>query len=245
MSNETFQLEQQWCMVHYPEKPNGFAIFIIGDQQNYVNEETSFFLENKGKSVMIDKFTEAGYLVYYSNLFGRNWGNDPSVKHAYRLYQFIIRQEILNSKIHVLAEGMGVLIAIKLIPLMRENIRSVVLISPCISLDAHIKQEQKRKFFYKKLMKEIQIAFNKSEDECLEMFKYESFYPLKETKKAICIFQLIDNNSYKGQDEVLKELIEYRNKNNYRTKFHFIMSDNQVNMTSKMISIFKGQENNL
>lgn len=245
MFNETFQFEQQWCMIHYPERPNGFAIFIIGDTPHYVNEETSFWLENKGKEMMISAFTNKGYLVYYSNLFGRNWGNDISVKHAFRLYQYIIRQEILNNKIHVLAEGMGALVAVKLIPFLKENMRSLVLISPCISLETHINQEQRRKFFYKKLLKEVQIAFQPQEEESLEEWKKDYTTSLVERKEGLCVFQRIDNNSYKGQTDRLKEIMEQRNKNHFPSTFHFVLSDQQMNMTNKLISFLKEQENEL
>lgn len=46
-----------------------FAIFIIGDQQHYVNEESSFWIDNIGRKQMIERLTQAGYFVYYSNLF--------------------------------------------------------------------------------------------------------------------------------------------------------------------------------
>ncbi|MGV3467150.1 MAG: hydrolase [Heyndrickxia sp.] len=245
MFNETFQFEQQWCMVHYPERPNGFAIFIIGDEQHYVNEETSFWLENKGKEMMIRAFTNEGYLVFYSNLFGRNWGNDKAVKHAFRLYQYIIRQEILNNKIHVFAEGMGALAAVKLIPYLKENMRSLVLISPCISLQAHINQEQRGKFFYKKLLKEIEIAYKEQAEGNLEDWKIEYAMNLLEMKKGICIFQRIDNNNYKSQTSRLKEIIEERGRRKSPSKFHFVLSEQQINMTYKMISFLREQENEL
>ncbi|MBS4172034.1 hydrolase [Bacillus sp. FJAT-49736] len=242
MMNELFQFEQQWCMIHYPEKPNGFAIFILGDEQHFVNEETSFWMENKGRELMISDFTKEGYLVYYSNLFGRNWGNDAAVKHAYRLYQFIIRQEILNNKIHVLAEGMGALVSVKLMPLLKENIRSLILISPCLSLEAHINQEKSRKFFFKKLLKEIQTAFDQQDDAWLDEIKKDNISEWKELNKGLCIFQRIDNNSYKSQTEILKDILEYRQDKNYPTKFHYVYSDNQRNMTLKLITFLKDQE---
>ncbi|KQL54995.1 hypothetical protein AN964_16790 [Heyndrickxia shackletonii] len=245
MFNETFQFEQEWCMIHYPEKPNGFAIFIIGDTQHYVNDETSFWLENKGREMMISAFTNEGYLVYYSNLFGRNWGNDIAVKHAFRLYQYIIRQEILNNKIHVLGEGMGALAAIKLIPFLKENIRSLVLISPCVSLEAHMNQEQRRKFFYKKLLREVQFAFQQQGEGNPEEWQEDITTNLVEMKKGLCIFQRIDNNSYKSQTERLKEIMEQRNRNHSPSTFHFVLSDQQMNMTNKLISFLKEQENDL
>ena len=102
----TFLFDQQWCMLHYPKRPNGFAVLILGDQQHYVHENSSVWIENTGRAKMIDQLLEAGYTVFfYSNLFGKNWGNRQAVDHAYNLYQIIMRKEILNKKFIYLQKG--------------------------------------------------------------------------------------------------------------------------------------------
>ena len=69
----------------------------------------------KGKNLQIQSLLKEGYTVFYSNLYGKNWGSEKAVKLAKRLYEHIIRSEIMNDKIHIIAEGMGALVALKLL----------------------------------------------------------------------------------------------------------------------------------
>ncbi|MGE8205205.1 hydrolase [Heyndrickxia sp. NPDC080065] len=236
---EKFLFDQQWCRIHYPEKPNGFAIFFIGDQQHYVNENTSFWVDNKGRAKMIDQLSKAGYLVYYSNLYEKNWGNHQSVEHSHNLYHLIMRKEILNKKIHIFAEGMGSLTAAQLIPLLKENIRSVVLFTPCISLDSHIQQEKNRKFYYKKLMKEIKIAFNNNVPDL------GTKRPLEEMKQPLCLIQVIDQNRYKSQKQIIDELFQIRKENNLPVENYYILLENRLYITEKMIRFLRSTEKEL
>lgn len=159
MENRNFQLDTEWNIIHYPEKPTGFGVLLIGDERHFVDESKSFWLQNEGKYNMIKKLKEAGYTIFSSNLYGRNWGSEKAVNLAQRLYQHVIRNEIINGKIHILAEGMGALIAIKLMELMKSNLRSMVFINPILSLSQHVHLEKENKFFYKKLTKELEAAF--------------------------------------------------------------------------------------
>lgn len=159
MKNRVFQLDSEWNMIHYPEKPIGFGVMIIGDERHFVDERSSFWIQNGGKFSFIKCLTETGYTVFYSNLYRRNWGSDRAVNLAKRLYEFVIRSEIINNKIHVLAEGMGALVALKLSHEMTDKIRSIVLINPVLSLKDHLEQEKEHKFFYKKLIKELSDSY--------------------------------------------------------------------------------------
>jgi hypothetical protein len=159
MENRTFQMDTQWNIVYYPEKPTGFGVLIIGDERHFVDESKCFWTQNEGKAAMINQLKEKGYTIFSSNLYGRNWGSDQAVELAVRLYQYIIRSEILNHKIHILAEGMGALTAIKLMEKMKENIRSVILLNPILSLKHHMELEREHKFFYKKLIRELTSAY--------------------------------------------------------------------------------------
>ncbi len=38
MENRNFQLDTEWNIIHYPERPTGFGILIIGDERHYVDE---------------------------------------------------------------------------------------------------------------------------------------------------------------------------------------------------------------
>lgn len=159
MENRNFQLDTEWNVIHYPARPKGFGILIIGDERHFVDENNSFWLQNEGKQAIINQLKESGYTIFSSNLFGRHWGSDKAVSMAHRLYQYVLRTEIMNDKIHILAEGMGALVAIKLLEKMNGQLRSVVFLNPILSLKHHLEQEKKNKFFFKKLSKELEAAY--------------------------------------------------------------------------------------
>jgi hypothetical protein len=158
MENRNFQMDTQWNIIHYPGKPTGFGILIIGDERHFVDESKCFWTQNEGKLAIINQLRESGYTIFSSNLYGRNWGSDQAVDLAQRLYQQVIRSEILNNKVHLIAEGMGALVAVKLMEKMKGQLRSVVLLNPILSLKKHIELEKEHKFFYKKLVREVTAA---------------------------------------------------------------------------------------
>ncbi|MEH7381718.1 alpha/beta hydrolase [Bacillus sp. JJ1533] len=154
-----FKLDTEWSALHLPTRPNGFAVLIIGDKTNFVEENTSYWIQNYARSQILEYLKDEGYTVFYSNLYGANWGNPASVKLATQLYHIIMKREILNKRIHILAEGMGALTAMQLSQKLNEEIRSMAFLNPCIDLVAHIDNERKNKFYYKKLIKEIAQAY--------------------------------------------------------------------------------------
>jgi predicted alpha/beta hydrolase family esterase len=159
MENRNFQLDNEWNMIHYPEKPTGFGILILGDERHFVDARNSFWLQNEGKLSIIEKFKQSGYTIFSSNLYGRNWGSDQASDLAEKLYHYVMRTEILNKKIHICAEGMGALTAIKLMKRLTGQLRSVVFLNPILSLKTHLEQEREHKFFFKKLSKELETAY--------------------------------------------------------------------------------------
>lgn len=160
MENRNFKLDTEWNMIHYSEKPNGFGILIIGDERHFVDEQNSFWVQNEGKQLLLNQLQQVGYTCFYSNLYGRHWGTKKSTKMAERLYHHIMRSEILNPKIHIIAEGMGALIALDLMKSLKDAIRSIVFINPVFSLRSQLELEKEHKFFYKKLLREISVAYN-------------------------------------------------------------------------------------
>ncbi|WP_462408974.1 hydrolase [Neobacillus sp. Marseille-QA0830] len=159
MESRSFLMGTQWNIVYYPEKPTGFGVLVIGDERHFVEENKCFWAQNEGKLAIINELKEKGYTIFSSNLYGRNWGSDAAVELAEQLYHHVIRSEILNNKIHILAEGMGALTAVKLMQRIYSNIRSVLLINPILSLKYHLEQEKEHKFFYKRLIRELEDAF--------------------------------------------------------------------------------------
>src|SRR5438046_1276657 len=43
MENRNFQMDTQWNIIHYTEKPTGFGILIIGDERHFVDEHKFIF----------------------------------------------------------------------------------------------------------------------------------------------------------------------------------------------------------
>jgi hypothetical protein len=159
LNQRFFQMGGQWNAVHVPEKPNGFGVLIIGDTNHFVDEQNSLWLQHLGRNKILEEIMKCGYTLFYSNLYGAHWGSDQSILLAKHLYHIILKQEILNDKIHILAEGMGALTALQLMEEIGDKIRSVSLINPCIDLKAQLSQERDRKFFYKKVTNEISKAY--------------------------------------------------------------------------------------
>ncbi|RAK17029.1 hypothetical protein B0I26_11433 [Anoxybacillus vitaminiphilus] len=154
-----FQLDEQWCTIHLPERPNGFAILLIGDTNHFVNEKTSFWMQHAGRSQLIEELKQYGYTIFYSNLYGRHWGSPKAVRLAKQLIYYVLKSEILNKRIYLLAEGMGALAALRLVDAMPERIRAVAMLSPCLDLQAQVAYERENKFFYKRMIKEIASAY--------------------------------------------------------------------------------------
>ncbi|WP_042356492.1 hypothetical protein [Bacillus rubiinfantis] len=165
MESRSFQLDSQWNIIYYPPKPTGFGVFIIGDERHFVEENKCFWTQNEGKQAILHELKERGYTVFSSNLYGRHWGSIQAVELAQQVYEQVIRSEILNHKIHILAEGMGALAAIKLMEKMRGSIRSIVFLNPILSIKFHLEQEKEHKFFYKKLMRELTYAYQLNQHE--------------------------------------------------------------------------------
>lgn len=155
-----FLVGEEWNVIHLPKKPNGFAVFIIGDENHYVKSSTSSWHQHPSKHQFIEELKDTGYTVIYSNLFGRNWGSDEACRLFKRVYEEVMKKEILNKKVHIIAEGMGAIVAAKVIPINEELYRSVVMINPCLNLQHYFKTEKSNKLFYKRFLKELRRAYH-------------------------------------------------------------------------------------
>lgn len=158
MENRNFQLDGQWSAIYYPEKPTGFGVMFFGDDRHFVDERTSFWNQNAGKRQILDNLKEAGYTLFTSNFYEKNWGAENAVNLASTLYEYVMKHEILNGKIHILAEGMGALSALRFAGQMNDRVRSIVLLNPILSIKRHLEQEKENKFFYRKIVREIADA---------------------------------------------------------------------------------------
>lgn len=168
MKSRSFQLDNEWNMIHYPDRPKGFGILIIGDERHFVDEKNSFWTQNEGRAAFITALQQAGYTIFYSNLYGKHWGSDAAVKLAIRLYEYVYRTEIMNRKIHLLAEGMGALAAMKIMKEMEPNLRSAVLLNPVLSLKEQLLMEKEHVLFFKRMLKEISRSYGIEKGQVME-----------------------------------------------------------------------------
>ncbi|MFE8696357.1 hydrolase [Cytobacillus sp. FJAT-53684] len=243
MESRNFQLDTEWNMIHYPEKPSGFGILIIGDERNFVTDQTSFWTQNEGKSALLNKFKEEGYTVFYSNLYGKNWGNDKAVDLARRLYEHIIRTEIINGKIHLVAEGMGALIALRLMNEMGSSqIRTCILINPILSLHHHLELEKEHKFFYKKLLKELSQSFDEELKQVETKIKTVNENVITEEPIPIKIIQILsDRRAYK-QANLLKSLTINWSEGERPFSICYILPEKRLGMGGQMVEFLRRNE---
>ena len=194
-----FQLDTEWNVLHMPDRPNGFGVLVLGEKNHFVDENSSFWIQNAGRLQMISGLKRAGYTIFYSNLYGRNWGSPKAVTLAKRLYHIVMKSEILNERIHILAEGMGALVALQLMEEMTEKIRSVAMIDPCVDLKAHLKHEKEHKFFYKLLKKELIAAYSLNDSEVENVIIAQKRIDELRSTLPVKIWQTTDRPTYPPQ----------------------------------------------
>lgn len=241
MESRNFQLDTEWNAIHYPERPQGFGILIIGDERHFVDEKTSYWMQNEGKSTLIKSLQDAGYTIFYSNLYGRNWGSSKAVNLAKRLYEHIIRTEILNEKIHIIAEGMGALVALKLLPEMESLVRSIVLLNPILSLNQHLELEKDRKFFYKRLIKELSQSYEYDAEQIVkQMEKVDETLATPNVPMKI-IHVLSDNRAYK-QSHLLNQLSVKWEDEKTPISISYMVPEKRLQIAKPIIKFFNNYE---
>ncbi|WP_210364582.1 hydrolase [Bacillus sp. REN3] len=242
MESRNFILDTEWNMIHYPEKPNGFGILILGDERNFVDKSSSFWTQNEGKVHLLDFLKAEGYTIFYSNLYGRHWGSDKAVDMSKRLCSHIVRNEILNGTFHVMAEGMGALAALKLLSQEDVSIRSVVLINPVLSLTRHLELEKENKFFYKKLLGELERAYGVERNSLLAIVKKEegklTFHPEVPVK---IIHVLSGNRAYK-QSKTINELSAVWEQEKLPVQVTYVLPEKKQQIGVQAVRFYKDHE---
>jgi predicted alpha/beta hydrolase family esterase len=243
MKHRNFKLDTEWSMLHYPDKPSGFGILIIGDERHFVDEKNSFWTQNEGKAALIKKLEEAGYTLFYSNLYGKNWGSSESVQMAKTLYGYVTRTEILNERIHIIAEGMGALAALKLMNELGDRVRSAVFINPILSVKNHLNQEKEHKFFYKKLLKELADSYKTESSKVLELVNtYDEHYLFETLQSPIKIIHILSGGKAYKQSNMLKQLSVKWKDEDAPVSIFYIVPEKMQRMSTQMISFFKKYE---
>lgn len=137
----SFQYGGQWNIIYYPKKPSGFSVFIIGDHHHFVENQDSYWLHHPGRLQLLEQLQRSGYTAFSSNLSREDWDYKKSALFAKSLYYMIMKSEILNENIHIFAEGKGALTALKLLQELQEQVRSVVFLNPCFTINRRENQK--------------------------------------------------------------------------------------------------------
>ena len=150
--------------------------------------------------------------------------------------------ETLNPKIHLLAEGMGALIADQLLQSSPEHIRSAAMLDPCLDLQAHFESEKENKFFYKQFLRETAQSFGVSEKEASSL-SYQTITGCR-TRAPVHIWQrttgapypyTLHANAYK----------EAREKTGSKTDITYHLLENPARMYRAICRFFRSHEKDL
>lgn len=242
MENRNFKLDTEWNVIHYPERPNGFGILTIGDERHFVNSSSSFWTQNEGKRSLLNIWKKEGYTVFYSNLYGRHWGSEKAVELTMRLCSHIVRNEILNPSFHVVAEGMGALVALKLLADSTIKIRSMVLINPILSLNKHLEQEKENKFFYKKLVAELEAAYGTELKNIVEMLEGSCDSPVFKKETPVKIIHVLSGNRAYKQSSIIKDLSVEWEKDGLPVTISYVLPEKMLQVGSQMVHFFGKHE---
>lgn len=242
MESRNFKLDNEWSMIHYPEKPNGFGILILGDERNFVDENSSFWTQNEGKLYLLNLLKSEGYTVFYSNLYNRHWGSEKAVNMAKRLCSHIVRNEILNHSFHVIAEGMGALAALKLLSFTDSKIRSLVLFNPLLSLTKHLEQERENKFFYKRLMGELEKAYKTDKHALLPLLKEEEAKLSLSAKVPVKVLHVLTGSRAYKQSEILNERSAEWQQKQFPVTVTYVLPEKKLQMGIQTVRFFKENE---
>lgn len=159
MQTRSFKIDQQWQMIHEPDRPNGFGLLIIGDVNNYVNEYQSLWTQNEQRLNLLSNLVEQGYTVFYSNLMGRQWGSPDAVNFISKIFKWVSKDCTLNPNYHILAEGTGAITALMLTQQHPSSVRSLAFINPCLDLEQQLNHAKKSRLLYDSLETEIADAY--------------------------------------------------------------------------------------
>ncbi|WAA13058.1 hydrolase [Fervidibacillus halotolerans] len=166
MKYRIFLLNNRHCIVHYPEKPNGFGILIIGDKDQYVDGKGSSWMSQENKSPLLQSLLNEGYLLFYPDLSFNHMGNSQAIELTKLVYEYVKRHEIINHNIHIIIEGIGALLLSPFLVEYHQYVRSILFINPIFSLDWMKEQVKDQPFLYRKFLQEIRDAYTIDEDEC-------------------------------------------------------------------------------
>ncbi|MBP3949565.1 alpha/beta hydrolase [Bacillus suaedae] len=171
-----FGIDERLSVIYLPERPNGFAVFLLSDHGTVVEEDTNNWEQHPEKNQFMEDLLQRGYTIMIPPVGDVHWGNFDAYDSLIQMYYSVIKQEILNPKIHLFAEGAGALLALRWMEQNKKITRSCYLVNPCLSLVAHYEQEQESKLYFKRFVKELAEVYRK-EEVCINENWIESITP--------------------------------------------------------------------
>ena len=240
MDYRIFTLNQNYCIIHYPEKPNGFGILLLGDEENFVVRSGSLWLRNNSRQEILQLLIDHGYTIFYSNLGGKHMGNQDAIEQAKDLYEYVKRTEILNDKIHIIAEGFGATVVRSLIETKNEMIRSILFINPIFSLKWMYEMVKVQPFSYKKFLSDIKKAYKISDDDCIALINTDQFNKL-EIRNEYKVIHILEHGH--DDNEWIKWYQMYLDHS--FGEVHILLPDKRADIFKYAIQLFKKTEQKL
>ena len=238
ISERYFKIDEEECLIHLPVKPNGYAVLILGDRNHFVENSSSFWRQHTARKLMLNSLVEAGYTIFYSNQGGSHWGNDRILRVTERLIQYVLKTEILNKNIHIVAEGMGALLAIRLMVASSLNIRTLVLFNPCIDLEKQMEEEKTNRFFYKRFISEVMKAYEIEEEKVQELCMKRSKEIMNiPAKIPMRVFQVVYQAPY-APDVHVRPFIKNLNDTQLELVTTFYLPGKTMEQFSKQVLVF-------
>lgn len=170
MDYRIFSLNKEYCIIHYPKKPNGFGILLIGPG-TYDIQEGNLRIVNQHRKYLIEDLCNEGYTVFFTNLDNNHLGNSVALEQVKDLYEHVKRNEILNEKIHLIAEDVGALLVKPFLNEKQHFVRSIIFINPVFSLKWIIDDTLNQPFLFKKLLHDLKKTYHLSDEECEKFIK--------------------------------------------------------------------------
>ncbi|PAE89530.1 hypothetical protein [Shouchella clausii] len=133
-----------------PERPNGYAVFVMADDDSPYKEKAR---------VLANSLIEKGYTVLTAFRLKAHWGSPKAVAHARQVISLFIKQETVNKRIFICAEGASALIAKQLLADATLEVRAAALIKPVLSLEAAFQAIKKDELAGKRFLKEVKAAY--------------------------------------------------------------------------------------
>ncbi|WP_062048003.1 hypothetical protein [Bacillus sp. JCM 19034] len=157
------QIGKEWSVTYLPERPNGFAVFLLSDNGVMTRASDSDWEAHPEKERFVNGLLQRGYTVVVPPLHANHWGSVNDYQMVLHMYHSVLKKEILNKQVHVLAEGTGALLALRWFEKNVEQVRSSYFINPCFNMLAYFRQEQENRWFFKRFVKEIANVYHEDE----------------------------------------------------------------------------------